>query len=258
MTLSSRTRRQLCLATLLSVQVWGQIVMAESLPRLTQSLEGRGKVPDESVELHLEMAPVEEAPPLATAGGRPERVSRATVYHPTGRTFTISDAQSVISRDEDEDGFYQRLRINFDADVSGNTAWVYAKLYLSLEGGRWNHYFTTDVFTIDGNASDDDYEVVTKLLDGYPHGYYDVLIELYDADYDLLVVNYGPYEDSDLAALPLEDSEQDSDDEGGGGGAMGAEFWLLALLAFIARIPRPLQVRRGAVLSRNDLLKKRP
>ena len=83
--------------------------------------------------------------------------------------------------------------------------------------------------------------MATRLLDGYPSGYYDVLIELYDADYDLLVVNYGPYEDRDLAVLPLEDSDRDSawDSGTGGGGAAGAGIWLLALLGLITRRLRP-------------------
>jgi hypothetical protein len=151
--------------------------------------------------------------------------------HPTGRIFTIADAQTVMSWDDDDDGFYHRLRVSFDPDVSGAEAWVYARLYLSLEGGPWNHYYTTEVFPINGDASDDAYEVVTRLLDGYPTGYYDVLIELYDADYDLLVLNYGPYEDRDLAVLPLEDSYRDSYEEGGGGGAAGPGFLLLMLPA---------------------------
>jgi hypothetical protein len=87
------------------------------------------------------------------------------------------------------------------------------------------------VFPVRSDDSDDAYEVVTRLIDGYPTGYYDVLIELYDADYDLLVLNYGPYEDRDLAALPLEDSYRDSyDDHDGGGGAVdiGLLLWLMA------------------------------
>jgi len=215
---------------------WGQAAVAESLPRLTQSLEGPLSAQDESVNLRLESVAVDAAPSLVTGGGRTEYASREVDAHPTGRVFSIFDAQSLISRDDDGDGFYQRLKVSFDADVSGETAWVYAKLYLSLEGGPWNHYFTTEVFPIVGNASDDDYEVVTRLVDGYPTGYYDVLIELYDADYDLLVVNYGPYEDRDLAVLPLEDSYRDNDwdsEETGGGGAVDPGIWLLAALALV-------------------------
>jgi len=42
------------------------------------------------------------------------------------------------------------------------------------------------------------------------------------------VDSYGPYEDRDLAVLPLEDSYRDYE---GGGGAMGPGLALLALLA---------------------------
>ncbi len=129
--------------------------------------------------------------------------------------------------------FFTSLRITFDADVDHGDAFVYAKLYLSLEGGPWNHYFTTDVFHILEDVSFDDYEVVTRLLEGYPTGYYDVLIELYDADWDLHVASYGPDEDGALRALPIEDEQRDypgdvypvSDSHGGGG-----SFGLMSLL----------------------------
>jgi hypothetical protein len=144
----------------------------------------------------------------------------------------------VISRDDDDDGYYHRLKVVFDADTSGDEVWVYARLYLSLEGGPWNHYYTTDLFPVEGDTRDDEYEVVTRLLDGYPTGYYDVLIELYDGDDELLAVNYGPYEDDDLAVLPLEDSYRD-DDYGGGGVALIMPV-LLSLLALV----KPLSEHR--------------
>jgi hypothetical protein len=79
--------------------------------------------------------------------------------------------------------------------------------------------------------------VVTRLLEGYPTGYYDVLIELYDADWDLHVVSYGPNEDGALRALPLEDEQSDyvgdaqpvSDSHGGGGSLGLLSLFLLTL-----------------------------
>ncbi|MES9813926.1 MAG: choice-of-anchor H family protein [Candidatus Thiodiazotropha sp.] len=88
---------------------------------------------------------------------------------------------------------------------------------------------------MEGDVSDDEYEVATRLLDGYPSGYYDVLIELYDGDNDLLAVNYGPYEDGDLAVLPLEDSYRDDY----GGGASGLMTLLLALTLLVIRFFKP-------------------
>lgn len=210
--------------------VFGRIALAEeALPRLSQSVEGPVSAQASLKSEQLTQVPVDEEAPLVSGGGRP--AAQRLLAHPTGRIFAVYDAQTLLTRDYDDDGFYHRLRVSFDPDVtSGGSAWVYARLYLSLEGGPWNHYFTTDVFPIDGVNTGDAYEVVTNLLDGYPTGYYDVLIELYDADYDLLVDSYGPYEDRDLAVLPLEDSYRDDE---GGGGAMGPGLALLALLAAI-------------------------
>ncbi len=216
---------------------WAGVAFADDArARLSQSVEGPVAQASADATEQLDRAPLDEAQPLITGGSRTETVSQRTLAHPTGRVFSVFDAATVLSWDDDNDGFYHRLRVSFDPDVSdGSEAWVYARLYLSLEGGPWNHLYTTEVFPIIGDASDDAYEVVTRLLDGYPTGYYDVLIELYDADYDLLVVNYGPYEDEDLAVLPLEDSYRDSYEEIGGGGAMGAGL-LLLILAGVLRV----------------------
>jgi len=222
--------------TLLAMTLgWGGWVCAdETLPRLSQSVEGKVAAASGDYTEKLDLAPLDEAKALVVGGSRGESVSQLrTLEHPTGRIFSVFDAQAVMSWDDDDDGFYHRLRVSFDPDVDSGEAWVYARLYLSLEGGPWNHLYTTEVFPITGDASDDAYEVVTRLLDDYPTGYYDVLIELYDADYDLLVVNYGPYEDRDLAVLPLEDSYRDSYEEGGGGGAMGAGLLLLMLIGAV-------------------------
>ncbi len=206
----------------------------ESLPRYSQSAEGMAmNAPSDYTRL-LDEASVDEAPSLVGADSDAETaVMQRTMAHPGGRLFSIYDASAVLSRDEDHDGFYHRIRVSFDADVSSGEAWVYAKLYLSLEGGRWNHIYTTEVFPIVGDTTDDRYEVATRLIDGYPAGYYDVLIELYDADYELLMVNYGPYEDGDLAVLPLEDSYRDSDEDYGGGGAVDLGLLLTILMVGI-------------------------
>jgi MYXO-CTERM domain-containing protein len=82
---------------------------------------------------------------------------------------------------------------------------------------------------IEGTDPDDDYEVETELVSGYSTGQYDVLIELYDADTNELVDEYGPIESVEFSLLPLEDSGRDGavivlppEDDGGG----GAFSWL--------------------------------
>ncbi|MGD8912606.1 MAG: choice-of-anchor H family protein [Candidatus Thiodiazotropha sp.] len=218
-------------ALLLLLLIPGQHVFAiESGLRFSQSVEGAVAAGIEKDEAQLDQAEVDEHAELVVSGSRVESTAqRLFAAYSVWRELSIFDAYTVISRDDDDDGYYHRLKVIFDADTSGDEVWVYARLYLSLEGGPWNHYYTTDLFTVEGDTSDDEYEVVTRLLDGYPTGYYDVLIELYDADDEFLAVNYGPYEDDDLAVLPLEDSYRD---EYGGGGAAVILPMLLSLLVF--------------------------
>ncbi|MET0028316.1 MAG: choice-of-anchor H family protein [Candidatus Thiodiazotropha sp.] len=248
---SARNNMWLGALILLCAMSQSQTVWADdSLPRYSQSVEGMAMNAPADYTQQLDQASVVEAPALISAGSEAEAaLMQRTMVHPAGQLYSIFDASTVLSRDDDDDGFYHRIRVSFDADVSSGEAWVYAKLYLSLEGGRWNHIYTTEVFPIDGDAIDDRYEVVTRLLDGYPTGYYDVLIELYDADYDLLMVNYGPYEDRDLAVLPMEDSYRDSDEDYGGGGAL--DLGLLVMLVAIGVVWRR---RKPGLKSLRDLV----
>ncbi|MET0009968.1 MAG: choice-of-anchor H family protein [Candidatus Thiodiazotropha sp. 6PLUC4] len=218
--------------------VTGEGVLAETATeRLSQSVEGFVAAESKALVEKLDQAEIEIHEPMSVTGDRLKSLNRQliTTQH-AGLGFSIFDAQTVISRDDDDDGYYHRLSVTFDPDVSSGRAWVYAKLYLSLEGGPWNHYYTTETFPIDTDRTDDDYEVVTRLLDGYPSGYYDVLIELYDADDELWVSEYGPYDDQDLALLPLEDSYRDDDGHyHGGGGALDLGVVLLGLAVFVVR-----------------------
>jgi len=88
---------------------------------------------------------------------------------------------------------------------------VYARLYISYQGGPWSWYATSADYRINGDSSLDSFVIETELADGFAPGYYDVRIELYDADDGDFLLSYGPYDDSSLAALPLEDSYQDDE-----------------------------------------------
>ena len=118
--------------------------------------------------------------------------------------FWIFDARTAIAGDLDRDGFYTRLELDFDADTNYEEAWVYAVLYLSLEGGPWVEYGVTDVFDIYGASGNDTYYFDADLVSGFATGYYDVLIELYDDYNGRLVAEFGPAESAELFDLPLE------------------------------------------------------
>lgn len=149
--------------------------------------------------------------------------------------------ESMLRVDADGDGYFHAFSIAFDADLRYGGADVYARLYLSYEGGPWNHYATTDVFTIQASDPDDGYVVDTVLELGYPRGHYDVLIELYEAYDQTRIASVGPAESYALAGLPLEDAGRDQVDthpsgHGGGGGLGVAGLLSLAGLGLRRRL----------------------
>ncbi|WP_242620312.1 choice-of-anchor H family protein [Shewanella maritima] len=128
--------------------------------------------------------------------------------------FSIYDAYSRLFDDFNYNGFYQTFSVTFDADILGPTGYeianVYAEMYLSRNGGPWEHYYTTDIFTIEGDRTDDDYEVLTTLASGYPTDHYDVLIDLYEVGYSDIVATISSEDVDSLYALPLESRDWDS------------------------------------------------
>ena len=161
----------------------------------------------------------------------------------------IYDATTDLISDFDGDDFYHRFSVTIDADTQYERSNVYARLYLSYEGGPWNHYATSGVYAIYGDSELDAFVIETELGDGFPPGYYDVRIVLYDADIDASVVNYGPYDDTSLSTLPLEDSFYDDIYSGSyypvetevviAGSASGSmSLWLLMVPALLTVIRR--------------------
>jgi hypothetical protein len=148
----------------------------------------------------------------------------------------IFDADAELFDDFDNDGYYRYLSVRFDADTYLTSAYVYAELYLSIDGETWQHYYSTEDFLIGGTVPDDEYFVETELVTGYPPGLYDVLIELYDADFGTLEDEFGPNESSALSLLPIEDAGSDLapvqvaiSTGSGGGGSMSILFLPLLL-----------------------------
>ena len=152
----------------------------------------------------------------------------------------IYDADVVLFDDFDSDGFFRFLSVRIDADSDRSSAYVYAALFLSPDGVEWNHYHTTDDFWIGGASGDDEIFVETELVTGYPTGEYDLLIELYDADFGTYSDEFGPLQNPDLALLPLEDAAHDPRpvqvSVDGGGGAF--PIWALPLLLGLPLIRR--------------------
>jgi hypothetical protein len=165
----------------------------------------------------------------------------------------VFEAFTDLFSDRDRDGYFHYLRVTFDVDTVFPVSYVYAMVWLSADGNSWERVYTTADFAVYASSPDDDYEVETDLVSGYSTGLYDVLVELYDAQTDTLLDEYGPNESPEFSLLPLEDSYRDGDapasappadgappvivDDGGG----GASSWLMLpflLAALVANARR--------------------
>ncbi len=152
---------------------------------------------------------------------------------PTARTHKLFDvfiyaADVQLLYDDDGDGFFHGLEVNFDADTTDFASTLYARLYLRQHEEPWSLYFQTPAFTVFGTSPDDDYFVATELLSGYQRGQYDLMIELHDATSHAPVSQFGPRDNAAFTQLPLEDMELDrratagdAISYSGGGGALG-------------------------------------
>ena len=156
--------------------------------------------------------------------------------------FEVYSADVQLLGDIDGDGYHHFFRVIFDADVDYDSATIYAKLYLSREGGPWSHYYTTDLFQIHGDEVADTYEVETELLEGYAPGYYAVLVEIYSLDHAYMVasevLDYH-YLGWDLTLEDLSWDERgispydDSHADGHGSSHAGSIGWLLAFFLIV-------------------------
>lgn len=187
-----------------------------------------------------------------TAGGQTASKPNATVSQTPNIEFWFYQADVVLYNDHDGDGFFNGIDLLFDADTYFDSADVYAVVYLSFEGGPWNEFAETDNFTISGATGDDEYNIVTELVSGYPSGSYDLLIELYDAWDGSFLAWIGPDETPELAFLQLEDQRRDTPDVPEvvvveqGGGSLG---WWTILLFLVAVAVR----RQGSVAGRGGI-----
>lgn len=222
-----------CTVAGLAVAVLAPTVAASQDLLVTRSAEGYTRDTENAAGVKSPFLEESEVS-RATVKTRPKGFGDSRVASHGGGDFWVYDAAADASFDYDGDGYFHYLSVRFDVDTYYESAYVYAMLFLSADGETWEHYATTSDFLVEGTTSLDEYEIETELVSGYPPGLYDVLIEIYDADFAEYVDEFGPAQSSALALLPLEDTTYDSADvtitvtEEHGGGA--ASWWLLGML----------------------------
>lgn len=116
-----------------------------------------------------------------------------------------------ISFDSDinNNGFYHSLYVRFDADTNYTSVPVYAHFALKRAGAPEVIIHTSSVFTLYGTSADDWFAIESELLHSLPPAYYDLVIRIYDADYNDLLAEISGFDEPALAELPLEDYSYD-------------------------------------------------
>ena len=98
----------------------------------------------------------------------------------------IYDLLISFGIDNDADGLYSNFSITLDIDNSFSPRNVYAVFYLSQNNGPWFEYAVTGNFNVSGSSASDSVSIETTFETGYPGDYYDILVEVYDANLSLI------------------------------------------------------------------------
>ena len=167
--------------------------------------------------------------------------------------YDIRDVSTTLLIDDDDDGHYSRFRIEFDPDANFDGTFVYAEVWVRPQGGEWIQEHASDDFLVDASGDADVYSLTADWISGYPTSFYDVQIDLRDADTGALVASAGS-ERPELSRIPLEDQGRDTrvnvpPASGGGivtsresgGGAIGGWFALALLLLLVWGRLRPVR-----------------
>jgi len=147
-----------------------------------------------------------------------------------------------LGRDTDHDGYFPFFTLHFTPRGYCTHRKIFARLFLSFEGGPWNLLYRTHDWEGGNSRWADPIILDTRLQQHYPTGFYDLLIEFYDADDGHWLLSEGPYEDPALRSIPLEAESLDQRDSGTevayafyGTGSIGAGWLFLIPLAALRR-----------------------
>lgn len=138
----------------------------------------------------------------------------------------------AYSGDLNGNGYHHRLEVEIDADTSASYRQVFAEFSLLPSYGAERVFYTSSVFELFRQSSNDWLAIDTVLESRFAPDEYLLTIRLFDAYTGYLVAEISGFDNSQLDYIPLEDYSYDSYIEQPtvevSGGSTGI-YWLLAL-----------------------------
>ncbi|MAR91538.1 MAG: hypothetical protein CML06_11755 [Pseudomonadales bacterium] len=110
-----------------------------------------------------------------------------------------------LREDSDGDGYYHRFGVTLDLDLPFDSREIYVVGRLAQR-----ILFQTEPYTVAGVQGSDAYRVDVLLTEGYPAQRYSLSLEVYAADSEQLLQQFGAVEAPALGALYLEDQQQEA------------------------------------------------
>jgi hypothetical protein len=114
-----------------------------------------------------------------------------------------------LARDNNNNGYFHQLYVEFDAETDDAYRQVFAEFSLTPDYGNEQVYYTSSVFELFRQSSNDWLAIETDLQHQYPANFYLLTIRIFDANSGYLLAEASGYDLSALDALTLEDYQRD-------------------------------------------------
>jgi len=148
----------------------------------------------------------EETLALSAPGQFPsaERDTSRSLLTGPAPSVWVSDVQTVLFNDADNDGYFAGFSVTLDADVERDSVELFANIYLQTRGSRPELFHTTNVFSVYEQESADSYRVDVELSDNFSAGDYDLIIDVINAFDGKIEDTVSHRTHNNLSRLPLE------------------------------------------------------
>jgi len=186
--------RKFCLASLFVLSCGLNAVASQAAPAEIASVKESFRLPSEVVK---------------TAQAKTALRSGGVLIQSVENNVWFDTIDISFESDLNNNGFYHGLYVRFDADTNYTAVPVYAHFALKRPGAPEVIIHTSSVFTLRGTSAEDWFAIESELLHSLPPAYYDLVIRIYDADYNDLLAEISGFDEPALAELPLEDLSYD-------------------------------------------------